>query len=50
MENEKLTLEEAYQTFSEGMKLVSLGNKAIDKVEKKLEILMTKEIKGEENE
>lgn len=32
------------------MKLVSLGNKAIDKVEKKLEILMTKEIKGEENE
>lgn len=50
MENEKLTLEEAYDTFSEGMKLVRLGNEAIDKVEKKIEILMKKEIGDETDE
>lgn len=44
MENEKLSLEEAYQTFSQGMKLVVQGNEAIDKVEKKIEILMKKDI------
>ena len=40
MENEKLTLEESYQCFSEGMKYVKEGNEAIDKVEKKIKILM----------
>lgn len=43
MENEKLTLEESYQCFSEGMKLVQEGNRAIDKVEKKIQILMEDE-------
>ncbi len=32
------------------MKLVVQGNKAIDKVEKKIEILMKKDIDGEEDE
>lgn len=50
MENEKLSLEEAYDTFSHGMKLVKAGNKAIDKVEKKIEILMEKEVHGSEDE
>ena len=40
MGNEKLTLEESYQCFSEGMKYVKEGNEAIDKVEKKIKILM----------
>ncbi|MFR5969885.1 MAG: exodeoxyribonuclease VII small subunit [Clostridium sp.] len=34
MENDKMTLEESYQAFSEGMKLVKMGNDAIDRVEK----------------
>ena len=50
MESEPLSLEEAYKTFSQGMKLVVQGNKAIDKVEKKIEILMKKDIDGEEDE
>ena len=50
MENETLSLEEAYDTFSHGMKLVKAGNKAIDKVEKKIEILMEKEVHGSEDE
>ncbi len=50
MENETLSLEEAYDTFSHGMKLVKAGNKAIDKVEKKIEILMEKEVQGSEDE
>ncbi len=50
MENEKLSLEEAYQTFSQGMKLVMQGNEAIDRVEKKVEVLMAKEIEGDEDE
>ncbi len=50
MENEKLSLEEAYETFSHGMKLVMQGNKAIDRVEKKIEILMKKETEGNEDE
>ena len=45
-----MELEEAYKTFSQGMKLVVQGNKAIDKVEKKIEILMKKDIDGEEDE
>jgi len=48
MEQEKLTLEESYQCFSEGMKYVKEGNEAIDKVEKKIQILMEDE--GEANE
>ena len=50
MENETLSLEEAYDTFSHGMKLVKAGNKAIDKVEKKIEILMEKEVQRSEDE
>lgn len=50
MANETLSLEEAYDTFSHGMKLVKAGNKAIDKVEKKIEILMEKEVHGSEDE
>lgn len=50
METEKLSLEEAYATFSQGMKLVKLGNQAIDKVEKKIEILMEKEDHESEDE
>lgn len=50
MENEKLSLEEAYETFSHGMKLVMQGNKAIDRVEKKIEVLMKKETEGNEDE
>lgn len=40
MEQEKMTLAESYQAFSEGMELVKQGNQAIDKVEKKIQILM----------
>lgn len=40
MEQEQLTLAESYQAFSEGMELVKQGNQAIDKVEKKIQILM----------
>ena len=40
MEGEKLTLEESYQCFSQGMELVKAGNEAIDRVEKKIQILM----------
>lgn len=47
MEREKLTLEQSYQAFSEGMELVKQGNKAIDRVEKKIQVLMTE---GEEHD
>lgn len=47
MEHEKLSLEEAYATFSRGMKLVVEGNKAIDQVEKKVQILMKQEAEEE---
>ena len=40
MEQEKMTLEESYQAFSEGMELVKQGNQAIDQVEKKIQILL----------
>ena len=46
MEQEKMTLEESYQAFSEGIELVKQRNKAIDRVEKKIQILMAE---GEEN-
>ena len=47
MEHEKLSLEEAYATFSRGMKLVVEGNKANDQVEKKVQILMEQEAEEE---
>ena len=47
MEQEKLTLEQSYQVFSEGMELIKQGNQTIDKVEKKIQILMRE---GEEDE
>lgn len=40
LESEQLSLEESYQCFSKGMELVMKGNEAIDKVEKKMEILI----------
>ena len=46
MENDKMTLEESYQAISEGMKLVKMGNDAIDRVEKKIKVLM---MEGEED-
>ncbi len=49
MEYEKLSLEEAYQTFSKGMELIVKGNEAIDQVEKKIEIL-TKNQEGDEED
>lgn len=47
METEKLTLEQSYQVFSEGMELVKQGNQAIDKVEKKIQVLMEEENEDE---
>ena len=47
MEHEKLSLEEAYATFSRGMKLVFEVNKSIDQVEKKVQILMEQEAEEE---
>lgn len=46
LENDNMSLEESYQYFSKGMKLVMEGNKSIDKVEKKIEVLT----KGGDNE
>ena len=46
-DHEKFYLEEAYATFSRGMKLVVEGNKAIDQVEKKVQILMEQEAEEE---
>ncbi len=40
METEKLTLEQSYQAFSEGMELIKQGNQAVDHVEKKIQVLM----------
>ena len=47
LESESMTLEESFQCFSQGINLVAAGNKAIDKVEKKMQILMEE---GEEDE
>lgn len=47
MEQEKLTLEESYQAFSAGMELIKEGNLAIDRVEKKIQVLMAE---GEEHD
>lgn len=46
LENDNLSLEESYQYFSKGMKLVMEGNKSIDKVEKEMIVLT----KGGDNE
>ncbi len=43
LENENLSLEEAFDKFKEGMELVKMGNDSIDRVEKKIEILMNEE-------
>lgn len=40
MEQEKMTLEESYQAFQTGMELIKEGNLAIDRVEKKIQVLM----------
>ncbi|MBO5488797.1 MAG: exodeoxyribonuclease VII small subunit [Eubacterium sp.] len=47
METEKMSLEESYQCFSQGMEYVKAGNEAIDKVEKKIQILMEEEDENE---
>lgn len=44
LQNGDLTLEESFQKYEEGMKLIKNCNTAIDKVEKKLEV-----INGEES-
>lgn len=44
LQNGDLTLEESFQKYEEGMKLIKNCNTAIDKVEKKLEM-----INGEES-
>lgn len=50
LEYEKLSLEEAYETFSQGMEFVVKGNQAIDQVEKKIEILTEQGKEGVEDE
>lgn len=44
LQNGDLTLEESFQKYEEGMKLIKNCNTAIDKVEKKLDV-----INGEES-
>ena len=44
LQNGDLTLEESFQKYEEGMKLIKNCNTAIEKVEKKLEV-----INGEES-
>lgn len=46
MESEKLSLEDSYTAFSEGIELVMKGNRAIDKVEKQMKVLSGIEEKG----
>ncbi|MBP3703689.1 MAG: exodeoxyribonuclease VII small subunit, partial [Lachnospiraceae bacterium] len=46
LENDNMSLEESYQYFSKGMKLVMEGNQSIDKVEKEMKVLT----KGENDE
>lgn len=43
LENETMSLEDSYHCFSEGMNLVMEGNKAIDKVEKQMQVLCQEE-------
>lgn len=39
LQNGDLTLEESFQKYEEGMKLIKNCNTALDKVEKKLEVI-----------
>lgn len=39
LQSGELTLEESFQKYEEGMKLIKNCNAAIDKVEKKLEVI-----------
>ncbi len=39
MESEKMSLEDSYAVFSEGIDLIRRGNGAIDQVEKKMKVL-----------
>lgn len=39
LQSGELTLEESFQKYEEGMKLIKNCNDAIDKVEKKLEVI-----------
>lgn len=41
-----LSLEESFQKYEEGMKLIKLCSDTIDKVEKKLEIIEQEETEG----
>ena len=41
-----LSLEESFQKYEEGMKLIKHGSDTIDKVEKKLEIIEQEETEG----
>ena len=50
MENEKLSLEESFEEFSKGMKLVEEANKSIDAVEKKIKNILEEKEKEEDNE
>ncbi len=43
LETEPLNLEESFQCFSKGMELVKQGNESIDRVEKKMQLLLEKE-------
>ena len=43
LQNGDLTLEESFQKYEEGMKLIKNCNTAIDKVEKKLEVIYGEE-------
>lgn len=49
LEEEPLSLEESFETFSEGMRLVKAGSETIDGIEKKLEVL-TRETAPEEKD
>lgn len=43
LEEEELSLEESFQLYTEGMKLLKKCNDSIDKVEKKLVVLSERE-------
>ncbi len=43
LESEKLSLEDSFACFSEGIQLVMKGNQAIDKVEKEMKTLIAGE-------
>ncbi|MFA9463256.1 MAG: exodeoxyribonuclease VII small subunit [Velocimicrobium sp.] len=49
LEQEDISLENSFQLYQEGMKLLKECNNSIDKVEKQMIILNEKEIKQEES-